>query len=79
LRSKDQKVPIILVLGTLPTGQSKWNRWPQIQAVLLKPYTSAELCRTVGEVLQAASRGACFGFVSPSNWQGPVVSRWVTC
>ncbi len=76
LRSKNVNLPIILVVGTKPSGASLWNPWSQIQAVLLKPYTIAELRRTVSEVLRAASGGACFGFVPPSNWQGPTVSRW---
>jgi DNA-binding response OmpR family regulator len=78
LRSEDLMVPVILVLGTMPAKESNPNPWPQIQAILLKPYTVAELFRTVSEVLRAAGSGACFRFAPPSNWQSPVCSRWVT-
>jgi DNA-binding response OmpR family regulator len=69
LRSEDLTLPVILVLGTMPTGELNRNPWLQIQAILLKPYTLAELFRTVREVLRAASSGAREQFAPPSNWQ----------
>jgi DNA-binding response OmpR family regulator len=78
LRYQDIMVPVILLLGTPPTKVSNRNLWPQIQAILLKPYTIAELIRTVKEVLRAVGSGASFQFAPPANWQSPVCSRWVT-
>jgi DNA-binding response OmpR family regulator len=71
LRSEDIMVPVILVLGTMPTKESNRNPWPQIQAILLKPYTVAELFRTVREVLRAANIGVHVRFAPPLNWQSP--------
>jgi len=76
LRSEDMKVPVILVLGTVPVKESNRNPWPQIQAILFKPYTVAELFRTVREVLRAASSGAHVRFAPPSNWQSPALNGW---
>jgi len=60
LRDEGVMVPVILVLGTLPTEGLSPNPWLQIQAVLLKPYTVAELFKTVTEVLRAASSSVPF-------------------
>jgi DNA-binding response OmpR family regulator len=76
MRSQAMMVPVILVLGTMPTEGSNRNLWPQIQALLIKPYTIGELSRTVREVLRAANNGAVAQFAPPSNWQSPAVSRW---
>jgi DNA-binding response OmpR family regulator len=78
LRSNDMMLPVIMVLGTMPARETNPNSWPQIQAILLKPYTVAELSRTVREVLRAVGSGASYQFALPSNWQSPVCSRWVT-
>jgi two-component system, OmpR family, alkaline phosphatase synthesis response regulator PhoP len=78
LRSEDVMTPVILVLGTMPAKESKPNKWREIQAILIKPYTVAELCKTVKEVLRAAATNASSGFGPPSNWQSPVCSRWVS-
>jgi DNA-binding response OmpR family regulator len=76
LRSEDVKVPVILVVGTVPAREPNRNPWPQIQAILLKPYTVFELFRTVREVLRAAGSGAHARFAPPSNWQSPALSGW---
>jgi DNA-binding response OmpR family regulator len=78
MRSQAMMVPVILVMGTMPTTEPNVNQWPQIQAILLKPYTVAELSMTVKEVLRVAGNGANFWFAPPSNWQSPVCSRWVS-
>ena len=51
LRSEDIMVPVVLVLGSAPTLESSRNQWRQIQAILIKPYTVAELIKTVREAL----------------------------
>jgi len=76
LRSEGILVPVILVLGTMPTMESSRNLWPQIQAVLLKPYTVAEMLKTVREVLLSACNGTYVRFAPPSNWQNPVLGSW---
>ncbi len=78
MRAEEIMVPVILVLGTMPKAELKTNPWPQIQATLLKPYTIAELFRTVKEVLLAAGTDTFFRFAPPSNWQSPVCIRWIS-
>ena len=77
LRSEGNTVPVILVLGKLPTMDSSCDDWPQIQAIIIKPYTIAELVKTVVEVLRSSCRGSFFKFAPPSNWQSHVYNRWV--
>ena len=77
LRDEGVMVPVILVLGTLPTEGLSPNPWLQIQAILLKPYTVAELFKTVREVLCAASSSAHMSFAPPANWQSPVFRSWL--
>ena len=76
VRSEGILVPVILVLGTMPTMESSRNLWPQIQAVIIKPYTVAELVKTVREVLLSACNGIYMRFAPPSNWQNPGLSSW---
>jgi len=76
LRSEGIQVPVILVLGTMPTMELSRNLWPQIQAVIIKPYTVAELVKTVREVLLSACKGANVRFATPSNWQDPGSGGW---
>ena len=76
LRSEEVMVPVILVLGSMPTKESKRNPWPQIQGILLKPYTVAELFKTVSAVLRASRGGAHMRFAPPSNCQGADFKRW---
>jgi CheY-like chemotaxis protein len=76
LRSEGILVPVILVLGTMPTMESSRNLWPQTQAVIIKPYTVAELVKTVREVLLSACNGTYVRFAPPSNWQNPGLGSW---
>ena len=46
-------LPVIMVTGTIPTEQLKRQPWLQIDATLLKPYTSDELLATVKKVFSA--------------------------
>jgi CheY-like chemotaxis protein len=78
LRSEDILTPVILVLAAMPTMESNPNRWAQVQAILIKPYTVAELYKTVKEVLRSAGTVAYFPSGPPTNWQSPVCSRWVS-
>ena len=78
LRSEDIMTPFILVLRAMPAKESNPNKWAQVQAILIKPYTVVELCKTVKEVLRAAATSTYSGFGPPSNWQSPVCSRWVS-
>jgi DNA-binding response OmpR family regulator len=75
LRAEDMTLPVILMSGTMPTEELEQHPWLQIQATLLKPYTLAELFRTVKEVLVATS-DACEQNTLPLNWQRlPPVER----
>jgi CheY-like chemotaxis protein len=44
-------LPVILVSGTIPMEKLKRHPWLQIDATLLKPYTSEQLLATVKRVL----------------------------
>jgi len=68
LRAEDMTLPVILMSGTLPAEELEKHPWLQIQATLLKPYTLAELFRTVKEVL-VATRDAREQNTLPLNWQ----------
>jgi DNA-binding response OmpR family regulator len=57
MRAEDITLPVILMSGTLPTEELRQHPWLQIQALLQKPYTLADLFRTVKEVLGAPSGG----------------------
>jgi DNA-binding response OmpR family regulator len=60
-------LPVIMVSGTIPTEKFKRHPWLQIDATLLKPYTSDELLATVRKVLPAPNGIA--GQTTPPNWQ----------
>lgn len=68
LRAKDKMMPVILVSGSLPPEELEQRPWLQIQATLVKPYTLAELFKTVKEVLGATS-DAREQNALPLNWQ----------
>jgi DNA-binding response OmpR family regulator len=78
LRSNDIMTPVILVMGTAPVKEPNPNKVAQVQAILFKPYTVAELLKTVKGVLRAANTNAYSGFGPPSNWQGPICTRWTS-
>ena len=75
LRSDDMMLPVILMSGTMPKEELEQHPWLQIQATLLKPYTLAELFKTVKEVLGATSDVREQNAPS-ANWQNqPSVGR----
>ncbi len=54
LRSEDMTLPVILASGTVPAEELNRCPWLQVDALLPKPYTVAQLLRTVDRVLQTA-------------------------
>jgi CheY-like chemotaxis protein len=54
LRSARVTLPVIMATGTLPTEEFTRSPWLQPAATLLKPYTAAEMVRTVKRVLREA-------------------------
>jgi CheY-like chemotaxis protein len=68
LRAEDMTLPVILVSGSLPPEDLELHPWLQIQAILLKPYTLAELFKTVKEVL-VATGDVREQNTLPLNWQ----------
>jgi DNA-binding NtrC family response regulator len=51
VRSEDMTLPVILASGTAPMDELSENPWIHIEALLPKPYTVAELVKTVEVVL----------------------------
>lgn len=76
LRAKKLSVPVILVMGTMPDTGSAGIHWPHIDAVLVKPYTVAELLRTVKGALLCKVHSGALGTTPPSNWQDPIYRQW---
>jgi DNA-binding response OmpR family regulator len=66
LHAAQMALPVIMATGSLP--QAEFTRLPALHpaATLLKPYTMAELLRTVKEVLQAAAN-ACEKIALPTG------------
>jgi len=60
-------LPVIMATGTLPTWEFSVYPWLQPKAVLLKPYTSAELLGTVKEILCLTT--ATRLMIAPPDWQ----------
>jgi DNA-binding response OmpR family regulator len=54
LRSEDMMLPVILASGTVPEEELKRHPWLQLDAILPKPFTIAELLNTVAKVLRVA-------------------------
>ena len=54
LRSADMTLSVILASGTVPAEELNRCPWLQVDALLPKPYSIAELLRTVHQVLRAA-------------------------
>ena len=54
LRSADMTLSVILASGTVPAEELNRCPWLQVDALLPKPYTIAELLRTVDQVLRTA-------------------------
>ena len=55
VRSEDMKMSVILASGTVPAEELTRCPWLEVNALLPKPYTIAELLRTVDQVLRTAS------------------------
>ncbi len=55
LHSAGMALPVIMATGTSPDLEFMANPWLRPAAVLLKPYTSAELVETAREVLRASA------------------------
>jgi DNA-binding response OmpR family regulator len=54
LRSADMTLSVILASGTVPAEELNRCPWLQVDALLPKPYSIAELLRTVDQVLRTA-------------------------
>ncbi len=54
LRSADMTLSVILASGTVPAEELSRCPWLEVNALLPKPYSIAELLRTVDQVLRAA-------------------------
>ena len=52
LRSEDMTLAVIMASGTAPVEELAQNPWLHIDALLTKPYTVAQVVKTVGEVLR---------------------------
>lgn len=76
LRSARLAVPVILATGTLLAAELDRNRNLQLEALLLKPFTTDELLRTVREVLRTTADPREPGAPSP-DWQSqPAAGAW---
>lgn len=58
VRSEDMTLLVILASGTVPAEELNRCPWLQVSALLPKPYSIAELLRTVNQVLRPPG-GAC--------------------
>ena len=58
LRAARLALPVIMATGALPTQEFARYPWLEPAATLLKPYTAAELLRTVKKVLREADGAA---------------------
>jgi DNA-binding response OmpR family regulator len=66
---------VIMVSGTIPTEKLKRHPWLQIDATLLKPYTSDELLATVKKVLSATDTLSSQTATLPARQDQPVEQR----
>jgi two-component system OmpR family response regulator len=55
LRSADMTLSVILASGTVPAEELNRCPWLEVSALLPKPYSIAELLRTVDQVLRTAN------------------------
>jgi CheY-like chemotaxis protein len=65
LRAAHVALPVIMATGIAPTDAFTRDPWIQPDAILLKPYTGAEMLRTVKKVLREA------GFTADAPRQDP--------
>lgn len=56
VRSSGMTLPIVLVTGWLPREEVERNKWPHINAILLKPFSEDRLLETVRSLLTGAAR-----------------------
>jgi CheY-like chemotaxis protein len=81
LRSARMTLPVILVSGELSAEELNRNAWLQLDATLVKPFSSGQLLETVSAVLLAAentrSRAAAL-FPVPAQYVRPIMpaSQW---
>jgi two-component system response regulator MprA len=61
-------LPVIMATGSVPQDALDRYPWLEIDATLLKPYTSEELLATVKNVLHTANAGSG-EFALPPNWR----------
>jgi len=64
LRAARMELPVIMATGTLPTEEFTRYPWLKPNATLLKPYTVAEMLRTVKQVLREVDTAS-------ASWQCP--------
>ena len=57
VRSADMTLSVILASGTVPADELNRSPWLEVSALLPKPYSSAELLRTVDHVLRTIDTG----------------------
>jgi two-component system OmpR family response regulator len=76
LHAARMALPAIMVSGAMPTEELNRRPWLQIDARLLKPFTTDELLATVRKVLSATDGAR--GQIAPArNWQNqPSAYGW---
>jgi len=67
LHAARMALPVIMATGSLPQAEFTRSPWLHPAAILIKPYTLAELLGTVKEVLHAAA-SACENISLPPDW-----------
>lgn len=70
LRAARMALPVIMATGALPTAIFNRCPWLQPAAALLKPYTAAEMLRTVKKVLREADNTS-FATARPGEFPAP--------
>ena len=76
LRSARLAVPVILATGTLPSAELDRNPNLELAAMLLKPFTTDDLLRTVREVLRATDSRREPGAPSPDLQSQASAGAW---
>lgn len=76
VRGAGMELPVIMATGTLPEEEFAQYPWIRPDAMLLKPYTVADMLRAVKEVLSGADN-AREEVTSSRRWESePSTSRW---
>ena len=76
LHAEKMALPVVLMSRKMPTEMLNEHPWLQIQAMLFKPYSLAEMLETVKEVLCATSVSARDLPAPPQNWQNLPLADW---